>query len=200
MKKLVVILTLVIVALTGWSILRDGKPNIVNIERGPTTIEEAQNALKSSEVRKIVPVVKSEAKLDKTQQVKLDGPQDKQGAPSVRINTRSTQDKYIAMFLEENVDPDWGYQYAESIQNELFEILNEKSAWIDSVECKKTICKLDISATANGESVGRTAARILGRLSAAEWHQGSHRIANLNSSDGKRSLEILVGRYDDTFR
>jgi hypothetical protein len=164
---------------------------VVESNTNKTAVIDIKKTESKSEKKKLnieVPIIKKESPINNS------------ASPENIKNVNSTQERFIVQYLEEELDPEWGYEYAEQIQNELYELLNEKNAWIENVECKKTLCKLNISAAPDSGSIGRTAADILSKLSSTKWHKGSLRLAKLNSSNGSPSLEILVGRYKDTFK
>jgi len=107
---------------------------------------------------------------------------------------------YIDIFNNENVDAEWSYEYTNNIQESLNELLPKYDAWIENLECKSTMCKLDISATPGNQKITTTAATVLGKLSKSEWNNGSLRISNIIAGGDLHTLEVLVGRNKDTLK
>jgi len=121
-------------------------------------------------------------------------------AESVINRSDNKKIDFIKLYDNQEIDPEWSYEYTTSIKNSLYELLTEHNAWIENAECKKTICKLDISKAQDGSSINQTAAMILNKLSKSKWHEGSLRINSIDKRNDTQILTILVGRYKETLQ
>ncbi|MDP2561280.1 hypothetical protein [Psychrobium sp. 1_MG-2023] len=99
------------------------------------------------------------------------------------------------IYEQENVDYEWSSQREHNVRNLLDVFLYEESALIESLECKSTLCKLQISSD-EASNFNVVIATTLHKIENAEWQkEGSVKLHRLRNDEGNFFTEIYISRY-----
>lgn len=118
----------------------------------------------------------------------------------IHEDKKYSNDKFISFFINERVDQEWSDKYSDNIRGTMHDLLSLEGAWIDRLECKSTMCKLDVFKSQTPSQSHSTVSNVMRKLTTADWNDGAILLKSVNNSNDVQIIEILISRSPDTFQ
>jgi len=194
MKKILILTVLILLVSMTYLIFKESEDtHLQEVKKTSTNMVPIKTKISIKEKHNILEKQLKEEKVRKNTLNKVGN------ASNIKTSKKYDNNNFVSIFNSEVVDQEWSYEYANNIRETLHELLPSQDAWVDNLECRTTLCLLDVYRDKSSSQSFRATANIMKKLSSSKWNKGDMTLRSVGNEGDLQVIKIIISRNANAF-